>query len=123
MVLSQLTYPAPDEKVVAVQTRDEKIDDNITVRIYTPKEGAEGAKLPLGVYYHAGGFLLGNLDSDHAMCLYLAAHSPSIIVSVDYRLGPTYKLPVMIEDGITAYSWVTMTLPISISRVQSNTFL
>lgn len=92
--------------MIAVQFRDEKIDSHIAVRIYTPKDSIDGAILPLGVYYHAGGFLLGDLDSDHALCLYLAAHTPSIIISVDYRLGPKYKLPVMIEDGISAYRWV-----------------
>jgi versiconal hemiacetal acetate esterase len=104
--LAQMEYPAPDQKVTAVQSRDEKTDENITVRVYNPKEVSEGKKLPVGVYYHSGGFLLGNLNTDDPMCRVLAAHAPAIIVSVDYRKGPNFKLPVMTEDGITGFKWV-----------------
>ena len=113
-MLATLPYPEPDALVRAVQSRDEKINDYITVRIYTPEvaKGAETSdgshgKLPIGVYYHAGGFLLGNLDTDDALCRFVAAHAECIIVSVDYRLGPKFKLPVMIEDGIDAFHWVS----------------
>lgn len=107
-VLSQLDYPEPDVRVKGVQSRDEKINNNITVRIYTPREeGPASERFPVGVYHHAGGFLLGNLDSDDELCRQLVAHARCVIVSVDYRLGPKNKLPVMIDDGINAYDWVS----------------
>jgi versiconal hemiacetal acetate esterase len=79
--------------------------DGIPVRIYKPKD-ASRTKLPIMVYYHGGGFVLGNLDTEDAWCRYLAKTTPSIVVSVDYRLGPKFKMPVMLEDSLTAFKWV-----------------
>jgi versiconal hemiacetal acetate esterase len=93
--------PPPD---VSVKTRD-GTGNGIPVRIYTP-EAAEGKALPVGVYYHGGGYVLGNLDTEDAWCRYIAKHTPAIIVSVDYRLAPEFKLPTMLEDSIQAYKWV-----------------
>lgn len=93
--------PPPD---ASIQTKDEKAD-GVPVRIYTPP-GASGKKLPIGVYYHGGGYLVGNLDSEDAWCRVIAKHTPCIIVSVDYRLSTTHKLPVMLEDSVAAFKWV-----------------
>jgi len=93
--------PPPD---TSIQTRDEKAD-GVSVRIYTPP-AASGKKLPLCVYYHGGGYLVGNLDSEDAWCRVISKYTPCILVSVDYRLSQTHKLPVMLEDSITAYKWV-----------------
>jgi versiconal hemiacetal acetate esterase len=73
---------------------------------YTP-EGIEGKKLPLGVYYHGGGWVLGNLDGEDAWCRYIAKNTPCILVSVDYRLAPKFKHPAMLDDSITAFNWVS----------------
>lgn len=93
--------PPPD---TSVESRDETVD-GVPVRIYTPP-GAQGKKLPLGVYYHGGGYLVGNLDVEDAWCRYISKHTPSIIVSADYRLSPKHKLPVMLDDSLAAYKWV-----------------
>jgi versiconal hemiacetal acetate esterase len=66
----------------------------------------EGKKLPVGVYYHGGGYLVGNLDSEDAWCRVIAKATPAIIVSVDYRLSTTAKLPAQLEDSVTAFKWV-----------------
>ena len=92
--------PPPD---ASVNTRDETAD-GVPVRIYSP-QGATG-ELPVGVYYHGGGYVLGNLDSEDGWCRYIAKNTPCVIISVDYRLGPKFKLPVMLEDSLTAYRWV-----------------
>ncbi|KAF4634017.1 hypothetical protein G7Y89_g4094 [Cudoniella acicularis] len=92
--------PPPD---ASIKTRDEKAD-GVPVRIYTPP-AADGKKLPVGVYFHGGGYLVGNLDSEDAWCRVISKNTPCIIVSVDYRLSTTHKLPVMLEDSITAYKW------------------
>ena len=93
--------PPPD---ASVQTRDETAD-GVPVRIYTPP-AASGKKLPIGVYYHGGGYLVGSLDSEDAWCRAIAKSTPCILVSVDYRLSTTHKLPVMLEDSLAAYKWV-----------------
>ncbi|KFY76024.1 hypothetical protein V499_04141 [Pseudogymnoascus sp. VKM F-103] len=91
----------PDD---TIESKDETAD-GIPVRIYKPKDAAR-TKLPIVVYYHGGGFVLGNLDTEDAWCRYLAKTTPSIVVSVDYRLGPKFKMPVMLEDSLTAFKWV-----------------
>ena len=70
--------PPPDP---AVNTRDETAD-GIPVRIYNP-QGASG-KLPIGIFFHSGGYIVGNLDSEDACCRYIAKNTPCVIVSVDY---------------------------------------
>lgn len=117
ILASQL--PPPDASVSA---RDEKIDDNVTVRIYTPDADATGGKkLPLGVYIHGGGYICGNLDTEDPICRALAHHVPCVVVSVDYRLGPEHKLPVMTNDCIAAYKWVCPPSPSSPRPLLSQT--
>lgn len=74
----------------------------ITVRIYTPE--GEGP-FPLFVYYHGGGWVLGNLETSDAGCRLLAEKTGRVVVSVDYRLAPEYKFPIPVEDCYTALCW------------------
>lgn len=90
----------------SIQTRDD-VADGVPVRIYTPP-AAEGKKLPIGVFYHGGGYLVGNLDSEDGLCRDFAKNVPCILVSVDYRLSTTHKMPVMLEDSLAAYKWVSI---------------
>ncbi|KUJ11116.1 alpha/beta-hydrolase [Mollisia scopiformis] len=92
--------PPPD---TSVETRDETAD-GVPVRIYTPP-GAAGKKLPLAVYFHGGGYLVGDLNSEDPWCRVIAKSIPCIMVSVDYRLSTEHKLPVMLDDCLTAYRW------------------
>ncbi|KAI9647355.1 hypothetical protein NHQ30_003740 [Ciborinia camelliae] len=87
----------------SVQTRDVSAE-GIPVRIYTPPNPS-GQNLPLGVYYHGGGYCMGNLDSEDVWCRFIAKNASCIIVSVDYSLGPEYKLPVMLDESVKAYEW------------------
>ncbi|TKA74716.1 hypothetical protein B0A49_02415 [Cryomyces minteri] len=98
MLASQMPPPDP-----SVSTHDQTVD-GVPIRIYTP-DGASGKKLPVGVYTHGGGFICGNLDSEDPICRAVAKHTPCIIVSVDYRLGPKHKMPAMLDDTLTAYKW------------------
>jgi versiconal hemiacetal acetate esterase len=90
----------------SIQTHDE-IADGVPVRIYTPP-AAKGKKLPVGVFYHGGGYLVGNLDSEDGWCRAFSKNTPCILVSVDYRLSATHKMPVMLEDSLAAYKWVSL---------------
>jgi versiconal hemiacetal acetate esterase len=98
--------PPPDP---SVKSRDETAD-GVSVRIYTP-DGAEGKKLPIGVYFHGGGYVLGNLDAEDFWCRYFAKNTPCILVSVDYRLAPKFKHPAMLEDGVAVFNWVCLSNP------------
>ncbi|MGO4890592.1 alpha/beta hydrolase [Anaerobacillus sp. MEB173] len=78
-------------------------DDEITVRIYTP-EGQ--GPFPLFVYYHGGGWVIGDIELADATCRMIANRTGSIVVSVDYRLAPEYKFPVPVQDSYAALQWV-----------------
>lgn len=77
---------------------------NIPIRIYTP---SANTLLPVLVYFHGGGWVLGDLNMSDYTCRCLANDSKCIIVSVDYRLAPEHKFPAAVEDAYTAITWVS----------------
>jgi len=74
----------------------------VPVRIY--RGGPVPA--PVVVYCHAGGFALGNLDTDHRQCVELAHRGQCTVVSVDYRLAPEHPYPAALDDASAALRWV-----------------
>jgi acetyl esterase len=78
-------------------------NDEIKVRIYTP-EGQ--GPFPLFVYYHGGGWVIGDLETADASCRMIANRTESIVVSVDYRLAPEHKFPIPVQDAYAALKWV-----------------
>lgn len=76
---------------------------SVPVRIY---RGAETSPAPAVIYCHAGGFALGNLDTDHRQCLELARRVPCTVVSVDYRLAPEHPYPAALDDATAVLNWV-----------------
>jgi acetyl esterase len=79
----------------------------IPARIYTPKNlrKADGAA-PCLVFYHGGGWVIGDLDSHDVVCRKLAHEGELIVISVDYRLAPEHKFPAAVDDAISAAKWV-----------------
>jgi acetyl esterase len=75
---------------------------DIPVRIYTP-EGK--APFPIVVYFHGGGFVVGDLDTQDMIARGLAAGAGAVVVSVDYRLAPEHKFPAAPEDCWAAVTW------------------
>lgn len=75
----------------------------IPIRIYTPE--GEG---PFGVfvYYHGGGWVVGDIPSHEGVCCALANGAGCVVVSVDYRLAPEYKYPAAADDCYAATKWV-----------------
>jgi acetyl esterase len=76
---------------------------SVPVRIY---RGGQTEPAPVVVYCHAGGFALGNLDTDHRQCVELARRGGCTVVSVDYRLSPEHPSPAPLDDAVTALRWV-----------------
>ena len=89
------------------QVRDIDIDGAagpLTARIYTPY--AAGVQPgPALVYFHGGGFVIGDIDSFDTICRRLADASRCRVMSVEYRLAPEHKFPAQIEDALAAWSW------------------
>jgi acetyl esterase len=81
----------------------------IAMRVYRAKHTetgeAQGA-LPVVVFFHGGGFVMGTLDTHEPYCRALATEAGAIIVSVDYRLAPENKFPAGVEDSLAATEWV-----------------
>jgi acetyl esterase len=89
--ISDLSFPGPKGAV--------------GLRIYTPLEpGAE--PLPGLIFFHGGGFVLGDLETHDGLCRVLANESGCRVVSVDYRLAPEHPFPAAVEDCVAATEWV-----------------
>jgi len=77
--------------------------DPVPVRVYWP---LDGVGLPGLVYFHGGGFALGNLDGVDRILRALCNASGCVIVSVDYRLAPEHKFPAAVNDAYAAVKYV-----------------
>jgi acetyl esterase len=95
------------EKEIVGNVRDLSIpgpEEQIPIRIYTPKGSRP---FPILVYFHGGGWVLGNLEEADTTCRALANKSEAVVVSVDYRLAPESKFPAAVEDCYATTKWVS----------------
>lgn len=80
---------------------------SIPARVYTPKTLRQaGALAPCLVFFHGGGWVIGDLDSHDVVCRILADEGQLIVISVDYRLAPEHKFPAAVDDAIAATKWI-----------------
>lgn len=96
------------KKPTALDIRDTDFDidgTRIKLRIYTPSNGATAPRRGL-LYFHGGGFVLGNLSSQDATCRQLCVESDSVVVSVHYRRAPEHPFPAAANDAIAAFGWL-----------------
>jgi acetyl esterase len=76
---------------------------SIALRTYVPA----GAGLhPIVVFFHGGGWVIGDLDSHDPMCRHLCAGADCLVASVDYRLAPEHGFPTAPRDSLVALRWV-----------------
>lgn len=99
-------YSHPTPRLAAVNDRIicGPANDDLAVRIYQPTNQA--GVVPALVFFHGGGWAVGDLDTHDHVCRYLAAHAEIVIVSVDYRLAPEHPFPAPLDDCIQAVHWV-----------------
>jgi acetyl esterase len=107
--LSQMSImaggPAPEvgayeERLIACPAGD------IPVRLYWPAESSRPGEAPgLLVYFHGGGFALGDASTHDGICRYLCASGGVVVVNVDYRRSPEHKFPAAPEDCYAALQW------------------
>ncbi|KAK1401127.1 Arylacetamide deacetylase [Heracleum sosnowskyi] len=102
------SVPASFDPATGVQSKDVKINDSVSARLYLPKSVKPDEKLPLLVYFHGGGFVIATAFSPlyHTHLNNLVAEANIIVVSVDYRRAPEHPLPIAYEDSWTALQWI-----------------
>lgn len=105
-VYSAMRLTSDDEPVGSVEERNiAGPHGDIPIRIYKPVQSTN-EKLPILVFYHGGGWVIGNLDTHDNVCRILTNQANCIVVSVDYRLAPEHKFPVAVDDAFAALQWV-----------------
>ncbi len=79
----------------------------IAARIYTPKTLRKTNGLaPCLVFFHGGGWVIGDLETHDVVCRKLAEDGELIVVSVDYRLAPEHPFPAAVDDAIASTKWI-----------------
>jgi len=76
----------------------------IPVRIYAPHERSP---LPVLVYFHGGGWVVGNLDTADQFCRMIANAADCVVVSINYRHAPEHKFPAAMEDAYAGTRWTS----------------
>jgi len=90
--------------LVIAGVRDLEVDGaagRLLARHYDPGT----ARAPLLVFFHGGGFVLGDLDTHDAPCRWLCRHAGLQVLSVDYRLAPEHPFPAAVDDAVASYRW------------------
>ena len=107
-IIRALLYPRPKLPTGALKQFDIPGPNGpILVETVRPFEGE-----PIGtlVYYHGGGFIIGDIDSHQAHAIRLANRARVVVINVDYRLAPEYPFPRGIDDAIAAAQWANANL-------------
>ena len=96
------------EKVAEVADRTIATDvGDLAIRVYRPLDAPDRDHAPpVIVFFHGGGYVLGDLDSHDSLARALANGAQSVVVSVDYPLAPENKFPASIDAGYAATAWV-----------------
>ncbi|MEW2530531.1 alpha/beta hydrolase [Streptomyces sp. NPDC047071] len=94
------SVPAPDASGMEVEDRTVPGDPAVPVRIYRPR-GARGAV----VWMHGGGWVMGDVDTEHPWASRIAESSGEVVISVGYRLAPEHPYPAALDDAYTVLTW------------------
>ena len=78
----------------------------IPLRLYRGQGTDASRPQPALIYYHGGGWVLGNLESHDGVCRDIANAAQCTVISVDYRLAPEAKFPAAADDSIAAAQWI-----------------
>ena len=107
------TQPAPPEVTSVNDLVAPGPHGTIPLRHYRPlvagdvANGAVIGALPLLLFFHGGGWVIGDLDTHDTLCRQLANQSGCAVIAVDYRMGPEHRFPAAVDDCIAALKFVT----------------
>ena len=114
-----LSPPAPD----VYNILNIKIPVNgqkIKARYYRGINNNNKNLLPLTIFFHGGGWVIGDLETHDVVCRQLANQGNFDVISIDYRMGPEYKFPTAIKDSIDSINWLvnnSLNLPIDTNKI------
>src|ERR1700749_473520 len=102
-----VTNPEPPELKSAEALEIPSPAGKIPARIYTPVKLRQANGLsPCLVFFHGGGWVIGDIETHDVVCRKLAHEGELIVISVDYRLAPEHKFPAAADDAIAATAWI-----------------
>ena len=78
----------------------------LPIRCYYPQQAANGDGLPTLLYFHGGGFVIGDLDSHDILCRQFCELADVLVIAVDYRLAPEHHYPAAVEDALCSLVWI-----------------
>jgi len=81
----------------------------IPARLYVPGGLPADAPMPLTIYFHGGGWVIGDLETHDGVCRFLAAAAGTAVLAIDYRLAPEHPFPAPVEDAWAAFAWAAAT--------------
>jgi acetyl esterase len=93
--------------------------DGLAMRMYRPVASG-GEPLPVLVYFHGGGFVIGDLETHDGLCREFANDGGFAVIAVDYRRAPEHKFPAALDDAIAAVAWIeahAMELGVDANRI------
>lgn len=106
-ILSHLYFIELREKVswrdYSLLTRDKQ---SIIIRVYRPSHISNAEQLPVYLYFHGGGHLLGTVETEDAACSRLASHAGIVVTSANYRHTPEFKHPTQVHDAWDSFEWL-----------------
>ena len=103
--LAHVLGPGPEVEGGVSDFIIEEQDLEIPVRVYKPNEKKN---LPVLVFFHGGGWVIGDLETHDKECRLLCNNGECIVVAVDYRLAPEHMFPAAVDDCWAALSWVKL---------------
>ena len=101
-----VTQPAPADVAQVQELQASGPHGSIPLRLYRPLGSAETETLPVLVYYHGGGWTIGDLDTHDSLCRELANGAGCAVIAIDYRMGPEHRFPAAVDDCLAATRWV-----------------
>ncbi|PTT29303.1 alpha/beta hydrolase [Pseudomonas sp. HMWF021] len=101
---AQLRWAAPEDLSVTQIDMVARNGAPLALRLYRPNGAV--TPMPVLVYFHGGGFVVGSLDSHDGVCREFCQRTPCAVLSVGYRLAPEHRFPAGLEDGEDALSWL-----------------
>jgi len=116
---SALSPATPD----VLEVKDIEIpveNDNIKARFYRGINNNKNDVLPVTIFFHGGGWVIGDLDTHDVVCRQLANQGNFDVIAIDYRMGPEFRFPIAINDAVNSINWVKknpLKLPIDSSKI------